>query len=74
MYICVCNGVTEKHIAEAIAEGARCLSDLRGSLRVTVNCGKCRSCARECLQNSVTNIVAVPEHEGVPNIGSLPAM
>ncbi|TVZ38815.1 bacterioferritin-associated ferredoxin [Alteromonadaceae bacterium 2753L.S.0a.02] len=53
MYVCLCNAVTEKHVAEAIANGARCMKDLRARLGVTKTCGRCAQCASECLRNSV---------------------
>lgn len=53
MYVCLCNAVTEKHIADAIADGASCLKDLRSSLQVTATCGRCKNCAMQCLRNSL---------------------
>lgn len=55
MYICLCHGVTEKHIEDAIVNGARCMNDLRSLLRVTAKCGRCASCARACLQESIAS-------------------
>ncbi|ACR12814.1 (2Fe-2S)-binding protein [Teredinibacter turnerae] len=56
MYICLCNAVTEKQVAEAIANGARCMKDLRHHLGVTKTCGRCAQCASECLRNSVASL------------------
>ena len=53
MYVCLCHSVTEKHIAKAIAEGANCLKDLQSSLRITTTCGRCTSCAHQCLEESI---------------------
>ena len=50
MYICICQAVTERQIREAALGGARSLKDLRRDLGVTRDCGRCASCARECLQ------------------------
>ena len=61
MYVCLCHAVTERHIAEAIEQGARCMKDLRAQLRITATCGKCASCARQCLQNKVTNLASSSE-------------
>lgn len=52
MYVCVCHGVTERHIAQAVEEGATRLKDLRRNLRVATNCGQCAACARDCLKGS----------------------
>lgn len=56
MYVCLCNAVTEKHVAEAIANGARCMKDLRTRLGVTKTCGRCAQCASECLRSSVASL------------------
>jgi bacterioferritin-associated ferredoxin len=61
MYVCLCHAVTEQHIADAIEQGARCMKDLRAQLRITATCGKCASCARQCLQTKVTNLAAANE-------------
>lgn len=55
MYVCLCHGITESQIEEAVAQGATCLKDLRTRLRVTTSCGKCASCARQCLKHSMAS-------------------
>lgn len=50
MYVCVCNAVTDSQIREAAQSGARTLRDLRQQLGVTRDCGRCASCAHECLR------------------------
>jgi len=52
MYVCVCQAVTDRQIREAAQGGARTLKDLRRELGVTRDCGRCASCARECLQEA----------------------
>ncbi|MDR0716294.1 MAG: (2Fe-2S)-binding protein [Azoarcus sp.] len=49
MYVCICQGVTERQIHEAARDGADCLRDLRRQLGVTDGCGRCAVCARACL-------------------------
>jgi bacterioferritin-associated ferredoxin len=49
MYVCICNGVTDRDIHEAVSRGARTVKDLRRELGVASDCGKCASCAREVL-------------------------
>jgi bacterioferritin-associated ferredoxin len=49
MYICVCQAVTDRQIREAAQGGARTLKDLRRELGVTRDCGRCASCARDCM-------------------------
>ena len=52
MYVCVCQAVTDRQIREAAQGGARTLQDLRRELGVTRDCGRCASCARDCLQEA----------------------
>lgn len=53
MYICICNAVTERHIEEAVEQGARRLRDLRINLGVSGDCGRCASCAHRCLSHAL---------------------
>lgn len=50
MYVCVCNGVTERQIEAAVENGATQLRELRLLLGVASECGRCASCAHQCLQ------------------------
>lgn len=52
MYVCICRAVTDNHIHEAVQGGARTLKDLRRDLGIASDCGRCASCARECLQEA----------------------
>ncbi len=56
MYICVCNGITERDIRNAIDAGARSFGDLQRELGIASGCGQCtqetkcllREARREC--------------------------
>lgn len=50
MYICVCKAVTERQVKEAVKEGACSLRDLRETLGVTSECGRCAKYALDCLR------------------------
>ncbi len=50
MYICVCNGITDSQIRDAVSDGAASLDDVRSLLGVASKCGKCA-----CLADSVIN-------------------
>lgn len=52
MYVCVCKAITDTQIREAAQGGARTLKDLRRDLGVTRDCGRCASCAHECLREA----------------------
>jgi len=52
MYVCVCLAVTDRQIHQAAQEGAKTLKDLRRELGVTSECGRCATCARQCLRDA----------------------
>jgi len=52
MYVCVCQAVTDRQIQDAARNGARTLKDLRRELGVTLDCGRCASCAHDCLKEA----------------------
>lgn len=54
MYICLCKGVTDRQIREAISEGASSMRDLRATLDVASQCGKC---GRECKSLLSENLI-----------------
>lgn len=53
MYVCVCAAVTERQIRQAAAGGARTLQDLRDTMGVAVECGRCVTCAKRCIREAV---------------------
>jgi len=54
MYVCICNGVTDKQIRAAVATGANSLQQLRDQLGVASQCGGCTDHALSLLQNTQT--------------------
>ncbi len=52
MYICVCNGVTENQIRDAVCEGAASLHDLRYTLGVASCCGRCAEFAEQVIEET----------------------
>ncbi|MCD8513512.1 MAG: (2Fe-2S)-binding protein [Nitrincola sp.] len=51
MYVCICNGVTERDILQAIDDGAQSVRDLNRELQVGGCCGKCVSVARSVIRS-----------------------
>jgi bacterioferritin-associated ferredoxin len=51
MYICICNGVTEREIRGAVELGCRSIEDLQRDLGVSSCCGKCLAEARDVLHS-----------------------
>lgn len=53
MIVCVCNNVSEKKIRIAVDAGATSMKDLRDRLGVGNCCGKCNSCAKQVLRETL---------------------
>ncbi|HNP51739.1 MAG TPA: (2Fe-2S)-binding protein [Nitrosomonas nitrosa] len=53
MYICVCKGVTDHAIREAVQQGAERMRDLKASLGVTEQCGICACHAKMVLDQTL---------------------
>lgn len=47
MYVCLCMGVTDSQIQDAVREGATTVRRLRKQLGCTGQCGKCKQQVRE---------------------------
>ncbi|WOJ91991.1 bacterioferritin-associated ferredoxin [Congregibacter variabilis] len=52
MYVCICNGITDKQIKNAVAEGATSLQLLRDELGVGSQCGSCTEQALSFLDDT----------------------
>jgi len=53
MYVCLCNGITDTQIRTAIQEGASSFRDVRSTLGVANQCGKCGILTREILRETL---------------------
>jgi bacterioferritin-associated ferredoxin len=53
MYVCLCNGVTERAVREAVKSGARDLDDLRAMTGCATNCGSCADTALEVARDEL---------------------
>jgi bacterioferritin-associated ferredoxin len=42
MYVCICKGVTDREIRDAVADGVHTVRGLRKQLGCTGQCGKCK--------------------------------
>ncbi len=47
MYVCICKGITDKHIRDAVDSGANSFREVRQQLDLASQCGKCGVLARE---------------------------
>ncbi len=53
MYVCLCQGVTDGQIREAIYEGCCSYRDIRESLNVGTQCGKCACLAKQVVRDTL---------------------
>lgn len=53
MYICVCKGVTDSAIRDAVRKGADRMRDLKTHLGVSEQCGICACHAKEVLEQAL---------------------
>lgn len=53
MYVCLCKGVTDSQIRQAVDSGATSLRQVRQQLGVGSQCGKCSCLAREIMDSAM---------------------
>ncbi len=53
MYVCVCKGITDHQIKDAIYAGATTVGKLRKALGVASQCGKCTCLTRELIDETL---------------------
>jgi bacterioferritin-associated ferredoxin len=53
MYVCLCKGITDTQIRAAIADGANSFKEVRNTLGVASQCGKCGILTREILRETL---------------------
>lgn len=58
MIVCICNNVSDRDIRKAVASGMSTMAELRDNLAVATCCGKCHSCARQVLRESLADAEA----------------
>ena len=58
MYVCICNAITDHEVRGAIALGARSLADLKSTLGVATQCGRCADCAHGLVREACANLAA----------------
>ncbi|MCY1349281.1 BFD-like [2Fe-2S] binding domain protein [compost metagenome] len=56
MYVCLCQGVTDGQIREAIYEGCCSYRDVRENLGVGTQCGKCACLAKQVVRETLGEV------------------
>lgn len=60
MYVCLCQGVTDTQIREAVIDGASSLREVNSILGTASQCGKCGVATRDIINQT---LAARNEHE-----------
>jgi bacterioferritin-associated ferredoxin len=60
MYICLCNAITDRDIVKAAEQGLRSSDDLAHQLGVGLGCGRCTSCAKSLLSETLARLSRAP--------------
>ncbi|QSP95844.1 bacterioferritin-associated ferredoxin [Marinobacter salinisoli] len=68
MYVCLCQGVTDRSIREAAENGVTSMRELGEELGVARQCGRCASTARQILRESRS-----PEYTAMADLLASPA-
>ncbi len=66
MYVCLCMGVTDGQIRDAIYEGCCSYRDVRESLEVASQCGKCATLAKKVVREALTEVQSSQAALGYP--------
>ena len=53
MYVCLCTGVTDHQIRQAVAEGASSLREVNSLLGTASQCGKCGMTTRDIVNKEL---------------------
>jgi bacterioferritin-associated ferredoxin len=54
MYVCLCKGITDSQIKDAIYDGATSVRQLRKKLGVASQCGKCTSMTQQIVHDTLS--------------------
>ena len=56
MYVCLCKGITDTQIRAAVQDGATSMREVRNTLGVASQCGKCGVLARDIVRESLDDL------------------
>ncbi len=72
MYVCLCQGVTDGQIREAIYEGCCSYREVREATGVGSQCGKCACVAKQVVRETLTNVQSA-QASFAPAVSFVPA-
>lgn len=53
MYVCLCQGITDKDIRDAVNEGCCNYKEVRQALDIASQCGKCGCLAKQIVKETI---------------------
>ena len=53
MYVCLCKGITDHQIRNAVEDGARNMHQMRNALGVSTQCGMCAGQVKSIMNESL---------------------
>ena len=56
MYVCICKGITDKAIRNAVLDGANSFHDVSEQLGVGSQCGQCSCVAKTIIEETLSEI------------------
>lgn len=65
MYVCICKGITDRQIREAVYDGSTSVKALRRQLGVSSQCGLCAELTREIIDKTMAGGIAVAANNGL---------
>ena len=61
MYVCVCHGISDKRITQAVQDGVRSFEQLQAHTGVATCCGACEGCVRQVLHETLDSQPRAPQ-------------
>ena len=58
MLVCICNGISDKQIDSALANGCSSFQQIQSELGIGNSCGQCLPFAKETVNGKITEIQA----------------
>ena len=56
MYVCLCEGVTDTQIRDAVYKGCCSYREVRGTLGIASQCGKCACLAKQVVRETIAEV------------------
>lgn len=65
MYVCICKGITDRQIKEAVYDGSTSVKALRRHLGVSSQCGRCAELTQELIEETMAGSVIASANNGL---------